>query len=667
MACLMGALWLGGGGRASAATFTDLALQNGWRNAPSTTRVAGVTLESGIVYFTGAIANGTSAEAFTLPPGFRPATSVYVPVYLCGSSNGRLFIQPSGLVTIQQDAGTLADAQCMTSLEGASFAPSSSGFTPMTLQSGWVNAPFQTSDAAAANINGIIHLKGAVATTPDMAPLLGVPFVLPVGFRPQESIYVEVDLCGAARGRLIIDPNGNVMVDGGDGQTGIGWCFTSLDGVTFAATTSGFTPLALQNGWTTGAGGPGIAGIKLVGSMVEFKGGIIAPKGAVLAPFVLPSGFRPDADVYVPVEQCQLGKDLITKAALLIKPTGVVTLVPAAPAGPGHECVTFDGASFSVANFRPLELVNGWTASPFSTAVPAVAIIEGTVRFRGAIAGGNSPLAFFLPFALHASQTVYLPVDQFAAAKGRLVISPSGNASVEGANGVFGLARQFTSLEGLSFVIDPLFTPLSPLNGWTNAPGGTRSAAATTIAGIVRLQGAIATAGGNPVAFNLPPQFRPSANVYVHVDLCHATDGRLLIEPSGTVTVIDPAGNLINAGCTTSLEGVAYPLSTAAFTSLALINSWTGTIYSTRSASVTNLSGMVTFGGAIMTSGQNAAPFLLPPQFRPATMVYVSVDLCDGSKGRLNIDPSGAVNVQAASAFSDAACFTSLEGASFAP
>jgi hypothetical protein len=665
-ACLFAALWLGGSARASAATFTDLTLQNGWTNAPLATRNAGVTLVSGIVYFTGAIASGTSAVAFTLPSQFRPATNVYVPVYLCGSSNGRLFIQPTGVVSIQQNTAGLADAQCMTSLEGASFAPSSTGFTAMALQNSWTNAPFGTSNAAAVNIGGIVHLKGAIATTPDMFHFLSVPFVLPVGLRPQESIYVEVDMCNAARGRLMIDPDGSVLVDAGDSEIGIGYCFTSLDGVTFAADISGFTALTMQNGWNAGAGGPGAPGIELVGGMVQFKGGISATKGTAPAPFVLPSGFRPETDVYVPVEQCQIGIDLITKAALLIKSTGAVTLVPAAPAGPLEECVTLDGASFPVANFRPLALQNGWTHAPFSTTVAAVASIEGTVRLRGAIAGGAAPVAFTLPAGLRPPQTVYVPVDQYIATKGRLVIAPSGAVSVEAAGGAFGQAQLFTSLEGVSFVTTAAVAPLSPQNGWTNAPGGTRSAAATTIAGIVHLEGAIATAGSNPVAFTLPPQFRPSANVYVHVDLCTAANGRLLIAPTGAVTVIDPAGGLVNAACTTSLEGVSYPLSTGAFTSLALINSWSGTPYGTRGASVTNLSGMVTFGGAILTAGGSSVPFALPPQLRPATWVYVPLDLCDGSKGRLDIDPSGNVSVQAETAFSNAQCFTSLEGASFA-
>jgi hypothetical protein len=42
------------------------------------------------------------------------------------------------------------------------------------------------------------------------------------------------------------------------------------------------------------------------------------------------------------------------------------------------------------------------------------------------------------------------------------------------------------------------------------------------------------------------------------------------------------------------------------------------------------------------------------------------VDMCNGQKGRIRITPGGIVNVETlAGRFSDAQCFTSLEGASF--
>ena len=104
-------------------SFTALTLQNGWTNAPFGTSNAGVSNVSGIVIFQGAIATGgTNPVPFTLPVGFRPATSVYVPVDLCNATNGRLFIAPTGVVSVQAQGGTFANAACFTSLEGASFA-----------------------------------------------------------------------------------------------------------------------------------------------------------------------------------------------------------------------------------------------------------------------------------------------------------------------------------------------------------------------------------------------------------------------------------------------------------------------------------------------------------------------------------------------------------------
>src|SRR4051812_2307941 len=80
-----------------------LTLVNGWIDAPFTTSHAMVEEENGIVHLRGAIAGGTTGMAFTLPAGLNPATDVYVPVDLCNSNKGRLFIQSSGNVTVQAE------------------------------------------------------------------------------------------------------------------------------------------------------------------------------------------------------------------------------------------------------------------------------------------------------------------------------------------------------------------------------------------------------------------------------------------------------------------------------------------------------------------------------------------------------------------------------------
>jgi len=189
-----------------------------------------------------------------------------------------------------------------------------------------------------------------------------------------------------------------------------------------------------------------------------------------------------------------------------------------------------------------------------------------------------------------------------------------------------------------------------------------------TISGIVHFKGAIATTGSNPVPFTLPSGFRPASVVFVPVDLCNATNGRLQIEPTGVVTVEAEGGAFSNAACFTSLDGASFAKSATSFTALTLENGWTGSPFGTSAAAVHTISGIVHFKGAIATTGSNPVPFTLPAGFRPAHAVFVPVDLCNATNGRLQIEPTGVVTVEAeGGAFSNAACFTSLDGASFAP
>jgi hypothetical protein len=212
------------------------------------------------------------------------------------------------------------------------------------------------------------------------------------------------------------------------------------------------------------------------------------------------------------------------------------------------------------------------------------------------------------------------------------------------------------------------FTPLTLVNGWTNTSFSTANAAVETVSGIVHLKGAITTAGTNPVPFTLPSAFRPAATVYVPVDLCNTTNGRLEIQHNGTVTVQAEGNKFANAACFTSLEGVSYAKSASSFTPLTLVNGWASYGFGTSSAAARAVSGIVHLKGAIATAGTNPVPFTLPSAFRPAATVYVPVDLCDTTNGRLEIQHNGTVTVQAeGNNFANAQCFTSLDGVSFAP
>jgi hypothetical protein len=326
-------------------------------------------------------------------------------------------------------------------------------------------------------------------------------------------------------------------------------------------------------------------------------------------------------------------------------------------------------AAQAVTSFQRLTLINGWTNAPFSTSNAAVANISGIVHLKGAIAttGTNSD-PFILPSADRPATTVYVKVDLCNATNGRLQIAPSGVVTAEGENGNFSNAQCFTSLDGASFAKSATsFTPLTPLNGWTNYGLGTASAAARTVSGVVHLEGAISTTGTNPVPFVLPSAFRPASNVYVPVDLCAASNGRLFIQPDGTVTVEAEGGNFSNAQCFTSLDGVSYAKSASSYTALTLQNGWSGAPFGTSNPGVRTISGIVALKGAMSTTGNITTAFTLPPGFRPARTVYVPVDLCNAANGRLQIAHNGTVNVEAEVNFSDGQCFTSLDGVSFAP
>ena len=108
---------------AQAVTFTNLTLLNSWTACLFGSGQPSVAIIGGIVYFRGAIAtSGTNPEPFVLPSS-RLSTNVFVPVDLCNATNERLDIAPSGVVDVETEGGTFSNAQCFTSLDGASFAP----------------------------------------------------------------------------------------------------------------------------------------------------------------------------------------------------------------------------------------------------------------------------------------------------------------------------------------------------------------------------------------------------------------------------------------------------------------------------------------------------------------------------------------------------------------
>lgn len=315
--------------------------------------------------------------------------------------------------------------------------------------------------------------------------------------------------------------------------------------------------------------------------------------------------------------------------------------------------------------YTTLALLNGWSNYGSGTAVAKVSVANGIVRFKGAIAtDGLNPTAFVLPPGMRPNKNVYIPVDLCDATNGRLFIRPNGSVDVQ-TEGPFADAQCFTSLEGASFALTPAGqVNLALINGWTNGPFGTRAAKAANLGGIVHLSGAIETSGTNKRPFVLPVGMRPQNTAFVPIDLCGASDGRLRIGSTGTVTVqVDD--NFADAQCFTSLDGAHFVVNPANQTLLTLENGWTNSPFGTRKARASLVAGVVHLSGAI-AGGTDSQVFTLPVGLRPTKLVYIQADLCSAANGRLVIETDGTASVEPEGAFTAAQCFTSLDGASFA-
>jgi hypothetical protein len=313
----------------------------------------------------------------------------------------------------------------------------------------------------------------------------------------------------------------------------------------------------------------------------------------------------------------------------------------------------------------PLKLINGWTSGPFGTGNAAVQIFGGFVHLKGAIASGTSVEPFKLPVGFRPAKQVFLPVDLCGAANGSLNIYPDGTVYLA-AEKTFTDAQCFTSLDGVSFAPNGTgFTTLTLINGWAHDSSYTYTPGVKKFNGIVHFKGGIYL-GTKAQPFVLPIGFRPATTVYVPVILQASSPGRLIIEPSGVVTVQGEHG-FTDAHDFTSLDGAWFVASNTGYTNLTLINGWNDTKFNTANpaANSGNDTLPVYFKGAIETGGTNPVPFTLPVADRPVKNVYVPIDLCNATKGRLYIQPSGVVTVQAETSFGNAQCFTSLDGASF--
>jgi hypothetical protein len=309
-----------------------------------------------------------------------------------------------------------------------------------------------------------------------------------------------------------------------------------------------------------------------------------------------------------------------------------------------------------------LDLMHGWkNVSGYRKA--AISSYKGIVHLEGAIqTSGTDDAPFVVPAAFRPPAEIAVKLSLCNATNGHLIINADGTTLVQ-AEHDFSDAQCFTSLDGVSYSLDG-YKNVTLENGWKPYGFSFGHPAAKAVNGIVHLQGAM-KGGKTDVAFVLPPQMRPLSSVFLPVDMVNRENGRIEVATDGTVSVA-AEDEFQTAKEFTSLDGAFFALGTTGFTPLTLAGGWTGGPFGTAEPAARVDHGVVELQGAVEnTSSTGTLIFTLPVGFRPAKAVAVPVDMCNATNGKLAIDPSGAVSVQAESDFANAACFTSLDGVSF--
>ncbi len=339
--------------------------------------------------------------------------------------------------------------------------------------------------------------------------------------------------------------------------------------VTVGAERSAFasTPIALLNGWAQSSYGRAPAYTVLNG--ILYLQGAMYTNGTNAWAFTLPAGVCPNHNVYLLVNTW----GSTTGRLVIDSSTCAVYVQPELKFSDAAAFTSLDGVSFALGTTSsiPMPLNTGWTGGPFGTAQPSAYVVDGIVHLAGGLTGNGAniyPFQYPMPAATIPATTVQLPIDTYDATTSIAWIDANGDMWVHDANSSTSSnpnSFAFTSLDGVSYAVADLSTPLGLVDGWKQYSGNSFSPSAQIINGAVRLQGAIMqTSGTNPVPFRLPPEMAPSADVWISATLCSGwlnpswtAFGRIWIQHDGSVTV-QADGPYADAQCFTGLDGIEF-------------------------------------------------------------------------------------------------------------
>lgn len=224
-------------------------LQNNWSDYGNGYAPAAYTkTSSGLVVLKGMVKSG-SGTIFTLPTGYRPATSEYI--MFENSSNqtmGRVDVTSSGSVAIS------VGSNAWYSLDGIAFMPSGASFTnfstfynswvnysPSSGDTNWANASYLTDSAGRVITRGLVRAGNSAGGTPIAN--------LPAGSRPAEYLHV-VNVNSNANNHISIDTSGNILAKGGSNiYLALQAIFFPSSRTTGSTCTTQWCNLTLQNSW----------------------------------------------------------------------------------------------------------------------------------------------------------------------------------------------------------------------------------------------------------------------------------------------------------------------------------------------------------------------------------------------------------------------------------
>lgn len=105
-------------------------------------------------------------------------------------------------------------------------------FTALTPATGWSTDCYSGAAGIAVDAQGVVHLHGDFCASAGANTQMTT---IPAAFRPSKVQYLTVDECSATTGRILIEPTGEVFVDGDPSSTPANSyeCFVSLSGVTY--------------------------------------------------------------------------------------------------------------------------------------------------------------------------------------------------------------------------------------------------------------------------------------------------------------------------------------------------------------------------------------------------------------------------------------------------